>query len=158
MGWSGAQTILQDAGFLCHFEDMLMAGNVDILCPMDKLVQKDGLLVGEEHEDDELVCIYIHSSLQSLICLGLQIPGPSKDTTNQSEPAAQPIAYEDLEPDIEDIVDDNPSKESSHTHKQSELFVSIDSKQVYKASVLCLYSHPHTCAFCLRLGFICFFF
>jgi hypothetical protein len=49
-----------------------------------------------------------------------------------------------LEPDIEDIVDDNPSDRSSHTHKQSELFVSINSKQVHKASVLYLYSHPHT--------------
>jgi hypothetical protein len=56
-GRTGAEDILKNARFPCHFDDMVATGNVDILCPLGKLVQNDGLLSGEEHEEDDLISI-----------------------------------------------------------------------------------------------------
>lgn len=47
--------ILKEADIEVPFDDFETAGNIDILSPFSKLVQKDGLLLGEEDEEDKIV-------------------------------------------------------------------------------------------------------
>jgi hypothetical protein len=53
MGRAKAVTCLFEIGIKDPFDDFDSAGNIDILSPLGKLVQKDGLMLGEEDEAAE---------------------------------------------------------------------------------------------------------
>jgi hypothetical protein len=63
IGRGRAVTCLLDGNLDPRFDDLEEAGNIDILSPLGSLVQNDGLLLGEEDEEEELVresCLIKH--------------------------------------------------------------------------------------------------
>jgi hypothetical protein len=67
-----------------------------------------------------------------------------KDAPKTAEHATQAISGLDLEPELEDLLSDNLADDQSISHERPELAVSVKAKKIHKASILRLYSHPHT--------------
>jgi hypothetical protein len=57
MGAATASKIFENARMTCNFTQLVEDGTIDIFAPLGKLVFKDGLQPGEEHEELELLLV-----------------------------------------------------------------------------------------------------